>query len=186
MPICVDELEKIDVSPIGNIQQQNQQPSTMETGLVDELVARCDYYLALYVQQVSINQKLINLQQNLAEITDAGKDISERTVTEGTVAAVPGDQPKIEEPTEVVSTVNEKKTELEKTLNELIIRNDNFAATLVEKDKQLALQNVRIAYLAAQNMKYKQLVERIKSKWYGRLMIRVYHFFCKIGIIQAL
>ena len=66
----------------------------------------------------------------------------------------------------------------------LVNGNDNFAATLAEKDKLIAHQQVQIMQLGAQNKKYQQLADRIMSRWYGRLLMRMYRFCCRIGIFK--
>lgn len=164
MQVCAEKTVKTDVAPTENLQNVSQAYAVNEK-MVDELVARCDYYLALYVQQLAINEKLSKAQQETTETTGAGKTAAEQAAVEK-------------------ATGSQINPELEKVLNELIAGNDNFAAILAEKDKLIAHQQVQIMQLGAQNKKYQQLADRIMSRWYGRLLMRAYRFCCRIGIFK--
>lgn len=172
MSVCIEKTENTEISA----------PAAVDTAIVDELVARCDYYLALYVQQVSINQKLSKLYRETLERAAAEKAAAEKAAAERAEA----EKETAEKAAAENAAAAEIHQELEKILMELITNNDEFAAALAEKDKLITRKNMQIMQLGVQNMKYRQLIERIKSRWYGRVLIWAYRFCCRIGILKEL
>lgn len=79
-----------------------------------------------------------------------------------------------------------KDSKLQEVLKELIFTCDKFSIEIQNKNKLLNHQKTQITYLGAQNMRYKRIMERISSRWYGRLLKKGYHFCCRIGIISPL
>ena len=79
-----------------------------------------------------------------------------------------------------------KEIKLEQVLRELISVNDELLIQIEEKERLLSRQKIQIEYLGAQNMRYKRIMDRISSRWYGRILKKCYHFSCRLGIIKPL
>lgn len=79
-----------------------------------------------------------------------------------------------------------KEIKLEQVLRELISVNDELLIQIEEKERLLSRQKIQIEYLGAQNMRYKRIMDRISSRWYGRILKKCYHLSCRLGIIKPL
>lgn len=79
-----------------------------------------------------------------------------------------------------------KEIKLEQVLKEIISVNDELLVQIEEKERLLSRQRIQIEYLGAQNMRYKRIMDRISSRWYGKLLKKCYHFSCRLGIIKPL
>lgn len=79
-----------------------------------------------------------------------------------------------------------KNMTLEHVLRELILMNDELLIQIEEKERLLLRQKIQMEYLGAQNMRYKRIMDRISSRWYGRILKKCYHLSCRLGIIKPL
>ena len=63
-------------------------------------------------------------------------------------------------------------------------RQEQLDQALEQKERQCARQKIQIDYLNARNLRYQRLYQRITGTWYGKILLKIYHFMQKIGWIS--
>jgi|GEM_PF-4671780 hypothetical protein len=51
-------------------------------------------------------------------------------------------------------------------------------------EKSIGKQKIQISYLQSQNDRYQRSIRRVTDTWYGRMLLKLYRWFMKIGIIK--
>lgn len=138
--------------------------------MVEQLVATCDHYAARCTQesllledrQEQLDQANELLQTQLAELAQMQDLLAQQEQ-----AANP-----------------QALDELAGMTVQLLLLGNELAQALEQKERQCARQKIQIDYLNARNLRYQRLYQRITGTWYGKILLKIYHFMQKIGWIS--
>lgn len=67
---------------------------------------------------------------------------------------------------------------------ELIAYQEQLEKQLDMMEKSIGKQKIQIAYLQSQNDRYQRSIRKVTDTWYGKMLLKLYRWFLKIGIIK--
>lgn len=143
--------------------------------MVEQLVATCDHYAARCTQesllledrQEQLDQANELLQTQQAELAQMQDRLAQQ-----------------EQAVKEASAHPQALDELAGMTVQLLLLGNQLAQALEQKERQCARQKIQIDYLNARNLRYQRLYQRITGTWYGKILLKIYHFMQKIGWIS--
>lgn len=143
--------------------------------MVEQLVATCDHYAARCTQesllledrQEQLDQANELLQTQQAELAQMQDRLAQQEQTVKEASAHP-----------------QALDELAGMTVQLLLLGNELAQALEQKERQCSRQKIQIDYLNARNLRYQRLYQRITGTWYGKILLKIYHFMQKIGWIS--
>ena len=152
-----------------------QVESNQLAAMIEQLVATCDHYAARYTQesllledrQVQLDQANELLQTQQAELEQMQDRLAQQEQVVKEASAYP-----------------QALDELAGMTVQLLLLGNQLAQALEQKERQCARQKIQIDYLNARNLRYQRLYQRITGTWYGKILLKIYHFMQKIGWIS--
>lgn len=143
--------------------------------MVEQLVATCDHYAARCTQeslllkdrQEQLDQANELLQTQQAELAQMQERLAQQ-----------------EQAVKEASAHPQALDELAGMTVQLLLLGNELAQALEQKERQCSRQKIQIDYLNARNLRYQRLYQRITGTWYGKILLKIYHFMQKIGWIS--
>lgn len=143
--------------------------------MVEQLVATCDHYAARCTQesllledrQEQLDQANELLQTQQAELAQMQDRVAQQ-----------------EQAVKEASAHPQALDELAGMTVQLLLLGNELAQALEQKERQCSRQKIQIDYLNARNLRYQRLYQRITGTWYGKILLKIYHFMQKIGWIS--
>lgn len=143
--------------------------------MVEQLVATCDHYAARCTQesllledrQEQLDQANELLQTQQAELAQMQDRLAQQ-----------------EQAVKEASAHPQALDELAGMTVHLLLLGNELAQALEQKERQCSRQKIQIDYLNARNLRYQRLYQRIAGTWYGKILLKIYHFMQKIGWIS--
>lgn len=143
--------------------------------MVEQLVATCDHYAARCTQesllledrQEQLDQANELLQTQQAELAQMQDRLAQQ-----------------EQAVKEASAHPQALDELAGMTVQLLLLGNELAQALEQKERQCSRQKIQIDYLNARNLRYQRLYQRITGTWYGKILLKIYHFMQKIGWIS--
>lgn len=143
--------------------------------MIEQLVATCDHYAARCTQesllledrQEQLDQANELLQTQQAELAQMQDLLAQQEQAVKEASAHPQDL-----------------DELAGMAVQLLLLGNELAQALEQKERQCSRQKIQIDYLNARNLRYQRLYQRITGTWYGKILLKIYHFMQKIGWIS--
>ena len=143
--------------------------------MVEQLVATCDHYAARCTQesllledrQEQLDQANELLQTQQAELAQMQDRLAQQ-----------------EQAVKEASAHPQALDELAGMTVQLLLLGNELAQALEQKERLCSRQKIQIDYLNARNLRYQRLYQRITGTWYGKILLKIYHFMQKIGWIS--
>lgn len=157
------------------VQGQSAELEGQLAALVEHLVATCDHYAARYAQESLL------LEDQQAQLAQA-QDLVEMQQTE--LEQMQGLMAQQAQAVKEMKSDPKALDELAGMTVQLLLLGNQLAQALEQKDRQCSRQKIQIDYLNARNMRYQRLYQRITQTWYGKILLKIYHFMQKIGWIS--
>ncbi len=181
---------------------------------LDELIRYCDYFSAKYQQaNRDAEAKSAECSELASRITQLDETIAaqkeEKEAFLETISAISEEnntlQATISEMTEEkealvrhvweliqmneelekkINSVKEEKEPLVQYVWELVSMNEQLDNRVDLLNKKIAKLQMQLSCIQAQNLRYQRAIQSITTKWYGKIMLKIYHFLRKIGLIK--
>lgn len=157
--------------------------------IVERLVAACDYYAARCIQESGLRDRQSDeLDQTRRQLDSAQEELkaARDEVEKLRVLLARQEEAHAQEDARAQEEARARQEELDALASrsfQLLALGDELAQALEHTKRQCARQRVQIDCLNAQVARYQRLIERLKGAWYGKILIRIYHIFQKLGWI---
>ena len=138
--------------------------------MVEQLVATCDHYAARCTQESLL------LEDRQAQLDQANELLQTQQAELAQMQDLLAQQEQAANP--------QALDELAGMTVQLLLLGNELAQALEQKERQCARQKIQIDYLNARNLRYQRLYQRITGTWYGKILLKIYHFMQKIGWIS--
>ena len=149
---------------------------------LEELVVRCDYWAAHYIQQYflyeSEKRRRTEAEKKLLEERDACRKEADALREKLTKS-----EDEIRYLRERTEREDGQKLAVSEAVGELLSASDEFALMSQRLWKENSQLRTRIAWLDAQNQRYQRFIARLTGTWYGKILRGFYHLFQKFGWI---
>lgn len=143
--------------------------------MVEQLVATCDHYAARCTQESL-------LLEDRQEQLDQANELLQ--MQQADLAQMQDRLAQQEQAVKEASAHPQALDELAGMTVQLLLLGNELAQALEQKERQCSRQKIQIDYLNARNLRYQRLYQRITGTWYGKILLKIYHFMQKIGWIS--
>lgn len=143
--------------------------------MVEQLVATCDHYAARCTQESL-------LLEDRQEQLDQANELLQ--MQQADLAQMQNRLAQQEQAVKEASAHPQALDELAGMTVQLLLLGNELAQALEQKERQCSRQKIQIDYLNARNLRYQRLYQRITGTWYGKILLKIYHFMQKIGWIS--
>ena len=143
--------------------------------MVAQLVATCDHYAARCTQESL-------LLEDRQEQLDQANELLQ--MQQADLAQMQNRLAQQEQAVKEASAHPQALDELSGMTVQLLLLGNELAQALEQKERQCSRQKIQIDYLNARNLRYQRLYQRITGTWYGKILLKIYHFMQKIGWIS--
>lgn len=162
---------------------------------VEELLINCDYwsvlcvqYRYLYEQEKSVSALVPELESQIAKKEDIERQLRQQLkALEERLEESRAETEKLQNEADRLRTLLEQTegrvSVVTDTTSELLETSDEFSLLVRRLWKENSQLRTKLAWVDAQNQRYKRLISRLTGTWYGKILQKLYRLFCKLGFL---